>query len=149
MLNSTYKIGVLKTRKKNIKLEVHDVYQSPRTHNQSAEICSPAVSASANALYYSLRYVPSDACAKPCSEMDIRTILVGTTPSDSSGVVKMTFSKKIPVSREVLSTSPLSLVAEIGGLLGLTLGVSMINLESVAAFAWTLFRDNAKCYKKL
>ena len=46
------------------------------------------------------------------------------------------FGKTVPVSREVLSHSSLNLVAELGGYLGLTLGLSLMHLQLPIKMTW-------------
>ena len=46
------------------------------------------------------------------------------------------FGKTVPVSREVLARSSLNLVAELGGYLGLTLGLSLVHLELPLMLLW-------------
>ena len=46
------------------------------------------------------------------------------------------FGKTVPVSREVLSHSSFNLVAELGGYLGLTLGLSLMHLELPIKMIW-------------
>ena len=101
-------------------------------------------------MFYNMRYTPSNICKKPCTNMKIRSIVSGNIESNNS-YVAMTFSKKIPVFTEVLETSFLLVVAEIGGFLGLFLGLSILNLEPFIADAilsgttgWKTFRKNQK-----
>ena len=46
------------------------------------------------------------------------------------------FGKTVPVSREVLAHTSLNLVAELGGYLGLTLGLSLMHLELPIKMIW-------------
>ena len=107
-------------------------------------------SAEASQLFYNLRYTPSNICKNPCTKMKIRSIVSGNIESNK-GYVGMTFSKKIPVFTEVLETSTLLVVSEIGGYLGLLLGFSILNLEPFieaailsATSGWKTFRKNQK-----
>ena len=46
------------------------------------------------------------------------------------------FGKTVAVTREVLATSSFHLVAELGGYLGLTLGLSLMHLELPLRLIW-------------
>ena len=46
------------------------------------------------------------------------------------------FDKTVQVSREVLAHTSLNLVAELGGYLGLTLGLSLMHLELPVKMIW-------------
>ena len=46
------------------------------------------------------------------------------------------FGKTVPVSREVLAHSSFNLVAELGGYLGFTLGLSLLHLELPLKMIW-------------
>ena len=47
------------------------------------------------------------------------------------------FDKTVQVSREVLVHTSLNLVAELGGYLGLTLGLSLMHLELPIKMIWS------------
>ena len=74
------------------------------------------------------RYPRYDTCDKPCTEMDIQTSLVSKSEVPNPRLTFM-FGKTVAVTREVLATSSFHLVAELGGYLGLTLGLSLMHLE--------------------
>ena len=65
-------------------------------------------------LYRSIRYPKLDVCQKACTEMDIRTTNIAREKEWRYNHVEFVFRKKITVSREVLSVTLLSLVAEVG-----------------------------------
>ena len=67
--------------------------------------------------------------------MDIQTSLVSKSESKNPKL-EFTFSRMVPVSKEVLSHSSFSLVAEVGGYLGLTLGLSLMHLELPIKMIW-------------
>ena len=67
--------------------------------------------------------------------MDIQTSLVSKAEIPSPRLSFM-FGKMVPVSREVLSHSSFNLVAELGGYLGLTLGLSLMHLELPINMVW-------------
>ena len=67
--------------------------------------------------------------------MDIQTSLVSKAEIPNPRLSFM-FGKMVPVSREVLSHSSFNLVAELGGYLGLTLGLSLMHLELPINMVW-------------
>ena len=67
--------------------------------------------------------------------MDIQTSLVSKAEIPNPQLSFM-FGKMVPVSREVLSHSSFNLVAELGGYLGLTLGLSLMHLELPINMVW-------------
>ena len=81
------------------------------------------------------RYPRYDACDKPCTEMDIQTSLVSKSEIPNPQLSFM-FARMVPVSREVLSHSYFNLVAELGGYLGLTLGLSLMHLGTPIKILW-------------
>ena len=81
------------------------------------------------------RYIKYNSCAKPCTVVDIQSTLVSKYESSKPRLMFM-FGKTVPVSREVLAYSSLNLVAELGGYLGLTLGLSLVHLELPLRLLW-------------
>ena len=67
--------------------------------------------------------------------MDIVTSLVSKSQIPDPRLIFM-FGKTVPVSREVLAHTSLNLVAELGGYLGLTLGLSLMHLELPIKMIW-------------
>ena len=100
-----------------------------RIKNPGTEICKADKSRAASDVYLDSRYPEMEICDKPCTRLDIKTSLVSKT--EQPGKIKFFFGKDIAVSEEVLDYHFLSLVAELGSYLGLTLGVSLLNLETV------------------
>ena len=82
------------------------------------------------------RYPRYDTCDKPCTEMDIQASLVSKSEIATEPRLTFMFGKTVPVSREVLSQSSFNLVAELGGYLGLTLGLSLMHLELPIKMVW-------------
>ena len=107
-------------------------------------ICSSNLSEFAIEEYLKQRYTKYNSCAKPCTVVDIQSTLVSKTESSKPRLMFM-FGKTVPVSREVLAFSSLNLVAELGGYLGLTLGLSLLHLELPLRLLWQkLVALNAK-----
>ena len=87
--------------------------------------------------YLKQRYTKYNSCSKPCTVVDIQSTLVSKSKSESSNPRLMfMFGKTIAVSRDVLAYSSLNLVAELGGYLGLTLGLSLMHLELPLRLIW-------------
>ena len=49
---------------------------------------------------------------------------------NNCGLIKLYFSKDVIVTKEAVIKSPVSVMAEIGGYLGMTLGISLLDLET-------------------
>ena len=81
------------------------------------------------------RYPRYDTCDQPCTEMDIQTSLVSKSEIPEPRLIFI-FGKTVPVTREVVAHTSFSLVAELGGYLGLTLGLSLMHLELPIKMIW-------------
>ena len=99
------------------------------------KICGRNVSQDAVDEYMKNRYPRYDTCDQPCTKMDIQTSLVSKSEIPDPQLIFM-FDKTVPVSREVLAHTSLNLVAELGGYLGLTLGLSLMHLELPIKMIW-------------
>ena len=99
------------------------------------KICGRNVSQDAVDEYMKNRYPRYDTCDQPCTKMDITTSLVSKSEIPDPRLIFM-FGKTVPVSREVLAHTSLNLVAELGGYLGLTLGLSLMHLELPIKMIW-------------
>ena len=64
-------------------------------------------------LYHEIRYPDLHSCPKACSEMKMNTINTAREKDWSDNQVVFNFRKKISVSRDVLSNTLLSLIAEV------------------------------------
>ena len=107
--------------------------------NSNSKICARDVSKAAVKEFMKNRYPRYDTCDKPCTKMDIQTSLVSKSAipirSDTTQLTFM-FGKTVSVSSEVLPRSSFNLVAEVGGYLGLTLGLSLMHLELPIKILW-------------
>ena len=79
-------------------------------------------------IYTDNRYVPHNICQKPCTDMNMKLGLRGRIQGAST--VTFVLHTKIKVLSEVMPKTLLMLVAELGGYLGLTLGVSLLDLKT-------------------
>ena len=99
--------------------------------NPGARICFSNNSAKANKIYLDNRYLPQKVCGRPCTKMLIRLLFQSRFESTESSVVNFVLYPDIEVMEEVMPKTLLMLYAEIGGYLGLTLGVSLLDLNFV------------------
>ena len=106
------------------------IFRDPNTRICSRNLSKPAIKE-----YLKERYTKYRSCAKPCTVMDIQSTLVSKTMSSKPRLMFM-FGKTVPVSREVLAYSSLNLLWELGGYLGLTLGLSLMHLELPLRLLW-------------
>ena len=113
----------------------HCCYVLCLLRDPNTRICSRNVSKSVVEEYLKQRYTKYNSCAKPCTVVDIQSTLVSKSESSKPRLMFM-FGKTVSVSREVLAYSSLNLVAELGGYLGLTLGLSLMHLELPLRLLW-------------
>lgn len=99
-------------------------------YGETIEICSGNKSHEAAEFYIQNRLPNFEECKNPCTSMEIISnlkMMKNTTLTKSR--VKLIFTRKLQVHEEKLVKSELSLIAELGGYLGMTLGVSLLDLE--------------------
>merc|ERR1712037_145595 len=103
-----------------------------RFRNLDIPVCGSNVSALANQLYLKNQFPALDTCASACTTMGVTGMLTSKEECSTctNKAVTLVFGKSIFVSREVLAYPLLSLLAEVGGYLGLTLGVSLSDLRT-------------------
>ena len=134
-----------------------------KTHQY--HICkeNSSLSSEAASFYYENRYTAYEECTKPCKSLKVISNLKYKRKSDKdkkSGQVKLFFPREVQVTEEIVVTSPLSLglfnfvfqnaftlhmsfsVAEIGGYLGMTLGVNLLDLEVIFKTFYMLCSKN-------
>ena len=96
-------------------------------------ICGPDTSKAAAALYYKHRDDLPPSCSMGCTTMDV-TIMAAASSQQHKNLrenfaeVKFRFKEKIKIFQEVESYEFLDLVADLGGYLGLTLGLSLLDI---------------------
>ena len=86
-------------------------------------------------LYQEHHYPRLDLCSTPCTVLDIRTSLV-SKKRDSKARLEFMLGKDMPVLQQVLEHTFLSLVAELGGYLGITLGLSLLHVEQALQYVY-------------
>ena len=116
------------------------IFNNFRLSEPEARICPPNSSAQANKIYRANRYLHHTICQKPCTDMNIKLGLRGRIQGAST--VTFVLHTKIQVLSEVMPKTLLMLVAELGGYLGLTLGVSLLDLKMFVQSSYKLV--NAK-----
>ena len=101
-----------------------------------AAICGSNSSVAANSLFRKERYPPYDLCDRPCTTMSIGVVSM-SKESESQSVIEVQFilSTVIETSSQVLAKTLLSLMADLGGYLGLTLGLSLLDLNKIVPAA--------------
>ena len=101
-----------------------------RQLDPSINICSTNVSAEANRIYVENRYPKEVICRRPCTSMKVQLAFQDKTQNDEKfGYVKFRFRTDVEVTREIYTKTFLMLLAEIGGYLGMTIGVSLLDLK--------------------
>ena len=80
-------------------------------------------------------------CSKPCTTLDISTTLTGQTPRMAGSMVKLIMDKEVTVVVVKFSMDIFKLTAELGGFLGLWLGLSVLDLYSLFTFICTRFKN--------
>ena len=102
--------------------------------NLSTTICGPDVSRSAAALYINHRYYLPPSCPMGCTTMDVAIWATSKEENLDKKVfaeVRFRLPEKIKIFQEVESYQFLDLVADLGGYLGLTLGLSLLDITGL------------------
>ena len=97
----------------------------------STTICGPDTSKSAAALFLKHRYDLPPSCTMGCTTMDVSIWQTSMAKNHDETVVASVifrFPEKINIFKEVESYKFLDLVADLGGYLGLTLGLSLLDI---------------------
>ena len=105
-----------------------------RQLDSAVKICSSNDSAEANRMYVENRYPKEIICRRPCTSMKVQLTLQDKTKNDENfGNVRFRFRTKVEVTREIYTKTFLMLLAEIGGYLGMTIGVSLLDLKWIGS----------------
>ena len=94
-------------------------------------ICGPDTSKATAALYYKHRDDLPLSCSMGCTTMDVTIMSTSKEKHADETVfaeVRFSFPEKIKIYQEVESYEFLDLVADLGGYLGLTLGLSLLDI---------------------
>ena len=77
-------------------------------------------------------------CSNPCAKMDVSMITtsINTKHSKNEAMANFYFQYRIKVSRALFRYNELTLLAEVGGYLGLLLGISLLDIAKV--FEWSM-----------
>ena len=110
----------------------HGCVFPPLTNNPNQTHCIIDISHRVTFQSVSIKYF-HDFCPMPCEKMKVN--FAGHDSIDHNGVeneayVKFYFKDQIQVKKSHLSYSKVSLLAEVGGYVGLLLGVSMMDIAS-------------------
>ena len=128
--------GFRKVYLDRVELNILKQFNNFRLSDPETRICSPNTSAKANTIYLENRYPPRKICQRPCTDMNLRLALQSRR-EDTTNPVQLTLYTDIEVYSEVMPKTFLTLVAEVGGYLGLTLGVSLLDLKVLVSSLWT------------
>ena len=79
------------------------------------------------------RYPPHKVCQVPCTTMNIKLALKSKSMIPDR-TINFVLYKDLEVVSEVMSKTVLTVMAEIGGYLGLTLGISLLDLKILICF---------------
>ena len=100
----------------------------------TVRICSSNVSGEANRLYLENRYPKEIICRSPCTSMKVQVTLQDKTQNDANfGSVRFRFRMKVAITREIYNKTFLMVLAEIGSYLGMTIGVSLLDLTWIGS----------------
>jgi hypothetical protein len=71
-------------------------------------------------------------CSKPCATMSIQFgQLINDNNMNNEGLVRMYYNSDIQIQQSIMAYSVLSLLAEVGGYVGLLLGVSFLDIAKI------------------
>ena len=87
-------------------------------------------------------------CSTPCTINHITGKLVRQVPSKSKGFI-FVFMAKIQILKSVPTLSGLNLMSNIGGMLGLMLGLGFLQLLQLADQGWTILINSCRTKKAL
>ena len=99
----------------------------------NVKICGTGRSEEAAKLYLKLRYPPFHICPTPCRRMSVNLASMSRVNNKNMDTATVTFllKSRIQKSEEVLHQNMLALLGEIGGLMGLFLGFSLLDLSKL------------------
>ena len=88
------------------------------------------------------RHPPYKTCPTACTDMNIRLTPRGrrTNVKSLHNTISFVTYTDIEVLTEVMPKTLLMLIAEVGGYLGLTLGVSLLDLKTFAPASWNFVK---------
>ena len=70
-------------------------------------------------------------CATPCTRLDIVGKLQRTAPSTGESWIRLIFEPQVEVTRSVRTMTGFTLVSNIGGILGLLLGMGVLQILEI------------------
>ena len=117
------------------------------------QVCDQANSRAVSSAYHRFRYRSYKECENPCSKMGVNTFFTFKSSTPGTQMIKFTFIREIQVTEEKLKVEIETMIANIGGYLGMILGrflgmtesdnlsipgVSMMDLEKVVVAVFLL-----------
>ena len=85
-------------------------------------VCDPEHSHQVSQAYYQYRYRSYSQCQNPCTIMGVNTLFTFKSSTEGRQQIKFTFIREIQVTEEKLKVEIETLIANIGGYLGMILG---------------------------
>ena len=95
-------------------------------------VCGPDYSRTVSSAYYRFRYRSYHQCENPCSKMGVNTFFIFKSSTPGTQMIRFTFIREIQVTEEKLKVEIETMIANIGGYLGMILGT----------FLWSNFTVN-------
>ena len=98
-----------------------------RTRGSIARVCGPETSRAVSSSYYTHRYKSYLECENPCSKMGVNTFFIFKSSTPGTQMIRFTFIREIQVTEEKLKVEIETMIANIGGYLGMILGTFLWN----------------------
>ena len=99
----------------------------PRARADSVTVCGPDYSRAVSSAYYRFRYRSYHQCENPCSKMGVNTFFIFKSSTPGTQMIRFTFIREIQVTEEKLKVEIETMIANIGGYLGMILGTFLWN----------------------
>ena len=95
-----------------------------RSQGSSLPVCGPEHSWNVSQAYYDFRYRSYPQCQNPCTMMGVNTLFTFKSSTEGWQQIKFTFIREIQVTEEKLKVEIETMIANIGGYLGMILGTT-------------------------
>ncbi len=89
-------------------------------------------------------HVRTETCNRPCTTMDLTSGHVIPDNTHSRNQLKMYFSSQVKIQKSRYTYDIINFLGEIGGYVGLLLGVSVLNLDRVIDSLIRMFQNSQK-----
>ena len=105
-----------------------------RSQGSSVPVCDPEYSDQVSLAYYDSRYRSYHQCQDPCTMMGVNTLFTFKSSTEGQQQIKFTFIREIQVTEEKLKVEIETVIANIGGYLGMLLGTSALVSDHTQSF---------------